>query len=49
MARRYQVVVLGGGFPVPVGDGQRHFQRSQLVGRDGQVLASYDKIHLFRR
>ena len=47
MARRYQVVVLGGGFPVPVGDGQRHFQRSQLVGRDGQVLASYDKIHLF--
>ena len=47
MARRYQVVVLGGGFPVPVGDGQRHFQRSQLVGRDGQILASYDKIHLF--
>ena len=47
MARRYQVVILGGGYPVPVGDGQRHFQRSQLVGRDGQVLASYDKIHLF--
>ena len=47
MARRYQVVILGGGFPVPVGDGAHTWQRAQLVGRDGQVLASYDKIHLF--
>ncbi len=47
MARRYQVVLLGGGFPVPVGDGQRTLNRSELVGRDGQLLARYDKIHLF--
>ena len=47
MARRYQVVILGGGFPVPVGDGAHTWQRAQLVGRDGQILASYDKIHLF--
>ncbi len=47
MARRYQVVLLGGGFPVPVGDGQRTLNRSQLVGRDGQILGTYDKIHLF--
>ena len=47
MARRYQVVILGGGFPVPVGDGAHTYQRAQLVGRDGQILASYDKIHLF--
>ena len=47
MARRYQVVLLGGGFPVPVGDGQRTLNRAELVGRDGQILARYDKIHLF--
>ena len=49
MARRYQVVILGGGFPVPVGDNAHTYQRAQLVGRDGQILSSYDKIHLRRR
>ncbi len=47
MARRYQVVLLGGGFPVPYEDGRRTLNRSELVGRDGQLLARYDKIHLF--
>ncbi len=47
MARRYQVVLLGGGFPVPVGDGRRTLNRAELYGRDGQLLARYDKIHLF--
>ena len=47
MARRYQIVLLGGGFPVPVEDGDRTLNRSELVGRDGQLLARYDKIHLF--
>ena len=47
MARRYQVVLLGGGFPVPVGDGTRTLNRAELVDRDGQLLARYDKIHLF--
>ena len=47
MARRYQVVLLGGGFPVPTGDGKRTLNRAELVGRDGQLLARYDKIHLF--
>jgi nitrilase len=46
MARRYQVTLLGGGFPVPAGDGQT-FNRAELVGREGQLLARYDKIHLF--
>jgi nitrilase len=46
MARRYQVTLLGGGFPVPAGEGQT-FNRSELVGTEGQVLARYDKIHLF--
>ncbi len=47
MARRYQVVLLGGGFPVPVGDGIHTLNRSELIGRDGQLLGRYDKIHLF--
>ena len=47
MARRYQVVVLGGGFPVPCGDGATTFNRAELVGKDGQLMARYDKIHLF--
>ena len=46
MARRYQVTLLGGGFPVPAGPGQT-FNRAELVGTEGQLLARYDKIHLF--
>ena len=47
MARRYQVFLLGGGFPVPVGDGKKTLNRAELIGKDGQLLARYDKIHLF--
>ena len=47
MARRYQIVLLGGGFPVPSEDGLRTLNRAELFGRDGQSLARYDKIHLF--
>ncbi|KGG12312.1 Omega amidase Nit2 [Prochlorococcus sp. MIT 0601] len=47
MARRYQIVLLGGGYPVPSGDGLRTINRSELISRDGQVLGRYDKIHLF--
>ena len=46
MAHRYQVTLLGGGFPVPAKDGAV-YNRAELVGRDGQLLARYDKIHLF--
>jgi predicted amidohydrolase len=46
MARRYQVTLLGGGFPVPAGDGHT-LNRAELVGTEGQLLARYDKIHLF--
>ena len=47
MSQRYQVFLLGGGYPVPAGDGSHTLNRSALFGRDGQVLAKYDKIHLF--
>jgi predicted amidohydrolase len=46
MARRYQVTLLGGGFPVPAGEGHT-YNRAELVSREGQLLARYDKIHLF--
>lgn len=46
MARRYQVTLLGGGFPVPAGEGLTS-NRAELVGREGELLARYDKIHLF--
>ena len=46
MARRYQVTLLGGGFPVPAGQGHT-FNRAELVSQEGQLLARYDKIHLF--
>ncbi len=42
MARRYQVALLGGGFPVPVGDGSRTLNRAELVDRDGMLLGRYD-------
>ena len=47
MSQRYQVFLLGGGYPVPAGDNRHTFNRSALFGKDGQVLAKYDKIHLF--
>lgn len=46
MARRYQVTLLGGGFPVPAGEGLT-LNRAELVGTEGQLLGRYDKIHLF--
>ncbi len=48
MARRYQVALLGGGFPVPVGDGSRTLNRAELVDRDGMLLGRYDKIRSLR-
>ncbi len=47
MSQRYQIYLLGGGYPVPAGDNRHTFNRSALFGKDGQVLAKYDKIHLF--
>jgi len=46
MARRYQVSLLGGGFPVPAGENLT-YNRAELVSSEGQLLARYDKIHLF--
>ena len=47
MSQRYQVFLLGGGYPVPAGDQSHILNRSALFGKDGQILGEYDKIHLF--
>jgi predicted amidohydrolase len=51
IAQRYQILLLGGGFPVPVADNNgnqgRMYNTALLVGREGEELARYRKIHLF--
>lgn len=46
MAQRYQITILGGGFPVPVTPG-KVYNTALLVGSNGQELARYHKAHLF--
>lgn len=47
MAQRYQITLLGGGFPVPTETSDKVFNVALLVGPDGQELARYEKAHLF--
>lgn len=52
MAQRYQVTILGGGFPVPAEDvvnGRtgKMFNTALLVGPEGEELSRYRKMHLF--
>ncbi len=46
MAQRFQVTILGGGFPVPVDSG-KVYNTALLINPDGQELARYLKVHLF--
>jgi len=46
MAQRFQITLLGGGFPVPVSDRQA-YNTALLVAPDGRELARYRKVHLF--
>jgi deaminated glutathione amidase len=46
MAQRYQVTLLGGGYPVPVGNG-KVYNTALLVDPTGQVVSRYEKTHLF--
>lgn len=45
-AQRFQVTLLGGGFPVPKGEG-KVCNTALLVDPTGQELARYEKVHLF--
>jgi deaminated glutathione amidase len=46
MAQRFQVTILGGGYPVPAGNG-KVYNTALLMGPSGQELARYEKAHLF--
>lgn len=46
MAQRFQVTLLGGGFPVPVNN-TKVYNTALLVGPNGTELARYEKVHLF--
>ncbi|NET37849.1 MAG: carbon-nitrogen hydrolase family protein [Cyanothece sp. SIO1E1] len=46
MAQRYQITILGGGFPVPVESG-KVYNLALLIGPNGEELTRYEKAHLF--
>ncbi|QDZ41035.1 carbon-nitrogen hydrolase family protein [Euhalothece natronophila Z-M001] len=46
MAQRYQITIVGGGFPIPVGDGKVS-NTALMIGKNGEELARYEKVHLF--
>lgn len=48
MAQRFQITILGGGFPVPVpGDSTKAYNTAVLIDPTGAEVASYQKVHLF--
>ncbi len=47
MAQRFQVTILGGGFPIPVDSNGKVYNTALLIGANGQELARYQKVHLF--
>jgi predicted amidohydrolase len=47
MAQRFQITILGGGFPVPVDSTGKVYNTALLIDRNGQELARYHKAHLF--
>lgn len=48
MAQRYQVTILGGGFPVPGGDEPtKAYNTAALFDPSGAELVRYQKVHLF--
>ena len=46
MAQKFQITVLGGGFPVPVDSG-KVYNTALLIGPNGKELSRYHKVHLF--
>ena len=46
-ASRHRLVLAGGTFPEREDGGERVYNTSLIVGPDGEILASYRKIHLF--
>ncbi len=46
IAQKFQITILGGGYPVPTGDG-KVYNIASLIGPNGQEVAKYEKVHLF--
>jgi predicted amidohydrolase len=46
MANKYQVTILGGGFPVPTNNG-KVYNVAALIDASGIEVARYEKVHLF--
>jgi predicted amidohydrolase len=47
MAQRYQVNIIGGGFPVPSDEVNKVFNTASLIDSNGEELSRYHKVHLF--
>jgi predicted amidohydrolase len=47
MAQRYQISILGGGFPIPVDNSDKVYNTAVLINPNGQELLRYQKVHLF--
>ncbi|MFZ5894471.1 MAG: carbon-nitrogen hydrolase family protein [Myxococcota bacterium] len=47
VAQRERVGIVAGGFPVQSGDDQRPYNTSACYAPDGELIAAYQKIHLF--
>jgi predicted amidohydrolase len=46
MAQRFQITILGGGFPVPMST-DKFYNTALLIDPNGAELARYQKVHLF--
>ncbi|MGB3513420.1 MAG: carbon-nitrogen hydrolase family protein [Microcoleaceae cyanobacterium] len=46
IAQKYQITILGGGYPVPTEDG-KVYNIASLVDSSGTEIARYEKVHLF--
>lgn len=47
MARKFQITILGGGFPTPVENSTKAYNTALLIDSNGEELAYYRKVHLF--
>ncbi len=47
MAQRYQVNLIGGGFPVPSDETDKVYNTASLIDTNGEELLCYRKVHLF--
>lgn len=45
-ASEFEIYILGGGYPVPAGNG-KVYNRAALINPKGETIAKYNKIHLF--